>query len=76
MAKRGLHFKASGPAKRQRQQQHTHNSITSSAKLSLEGSLSEELLLRCLSFLDAHDLVSVSRVSSGWHRLAQDGQVS
>lgn len=42
---------------------------------SLEGSLSEEVLLRCLSFLPAHDLVTVSRVSSAWYRLAQDPQV-
>ncbi|BGP18387.1 hypothetical protein JCM10213v2_006453 [Rhodosporidiobolus nylandii] len=40
--------------------------------LTLEGSLSEELLVRCLSFLTAHDLAVVSRVSSAWHRLAQD----
>ncbi|GAA6031473.1 hypothetical protein JCM8097_006474 [Rhodosporidiobolus ruineniae] len=43
--------------------------------LSLEGSLSEEILLRCLSFLTAHDLVTVSRVSGAWHRLAQDPQL-
>ncbi|GAA5874364.1 hypothetical protein JCM3774_005017 [Rhodotorula dairenensis] len=42
---------------------------------SLEGSLSEEVLLRCLSFLRAHDLVTVSRVSSAWYRLAQDPQL-
>ncbi|GAA6057887.1 hypothetical protein JCM3770_001818 [Rhodotorula araucariae] len=43
--------------------------------LSLEGSLSEEILLRCLSFLGAHDLVIVARVSSAWHRLSQDPQL-
>lgn len=43
--------------------------------LSLEGALSEELLLRCLSFLSAHELATVSRVSSAWYRLAQDPQV-
>ncbi|GAA5856948.1 hypothetical protein JCM8547_008481 [Rhodosporidiobolus lusitaniae] len=43
--------------------------------LSLEGSLSEEILLRCLHFLSAHDLVTVSRVSSAWHRLTQDPQL-
>ncbi|GAA6063100.1 hypothetical protein JCM10212_003298 [Sporobolomyces blumeae] len=43
--------------------------------VSLEGSLSEEILLRCLSFLSAHDLVTVARVSSGWHRLAHDPQL-
>ncbi|KAG0656288.1 hypothetical protein C6P46_000356 [Rhodotorula mucilaginosa] len=42
---------------------------------SLEGSLSEEVLLRCLSFLSAHDLVTVARVSSAWYRLAQDPQL-
>ncbi|GAA5823284.1 hypothetical protein JCM11251_007550 [Rhodosporidiobolus azoricus] len=43
--------------------------------LSLEGSLSEEILLRVLSFLDAHDLVTVARVSSAWHRLSYDAQL-
>ena len=50
--------------------------LTLPAPLSLEGSLSEEVLLRCLSFLTAHDLVTVSRVSSAWYRLSQDPQVS
>ncbi|GAA5893700.1 hypothetical protein JCM6882_007882 [Rhodosporidiobolus microsporus] len=43
--------------------------------LSLEGSLSEEILLRVLSFLSAHDLVTVARVSSAWHRLSYDPQL-
>ncbi|KAM0790554.1 hypothetical protein ACM66B_004423 [Microbotryomycetes sp. NB124-2] len=43
-----------------------------SAILSLEGSLSEEILLRCLSYLEIDDLMQVSRVSSAWHRLSQD----
>ena len=55
------------PAKRAR--------TTALPLLSLEGSLSEEILLRCLSFLGAHDLVTVSRVSSAWWRLSQDPQV-
>ncbi|GAA5899700.1 hypothetical protein JCM8208_004538 [Rhodotorula glutinis] len=55
------------PAKRAR--------TTALPLLSLEGSLSEEILLRCLSFLGAHDLVTVSRVSSAWWRLSQDPQL-
>ncbi|BGP10014.1 hypothetical protein JCM10049v2_005897 [Rhodotorula toruloides] len=43
--------------------------------LSLEGSLSEEILLRCLSFLGAQDLAVVARVSSAWYRLSQDPQL-
>ncbi|KAK4052509.1 hypothetical protein OIV83_002311 [Microbotryomycetes sp. JL201] len=43
-----------------------------SAILSLEGSLSEEILLRCLSYLDIDDLMQVSRVSTAWHRLSHD----
>lgn len=52
-----------------------HSDSRSAELRSLEGSLSEEVLLRCLSFLSAHDLVTVSRVSSAWYRLAQDPQV-
>ncbi|GAA5947843.1 hypothetical protein JCM3775_003278 [Rhodotorula graminis] len=68
-----LRFKGSSnstrapPAKRPR--------TTALPLLSLEGSLSEEILLRCLSFLGAHDLVTVSRVSSAWWRLSQDPQL-
>ncbi|GAA5932559.1 hypothetical protein JCM1841_004313 [Sporobolomyces salmonicolor] len=43
--------------------------------ISLEGSMSEEILLRCLSYLSASDLVTVSRVSSAWYRLSQDPQL-
>ncbi|GAA5894471.1 hypothetical protein JCM6882_004830 [Rhodosporidiobolus microsporus] len=43
--------------------------------LSLEGSLSEEILLCVLSFLSANDLVTVARVSSAWHRLSYDPQL-
>ncbi|GAA5941597.1 F-box protein [Sporobolomyces koalae] len=42
---------------------------------SLEDVCSEEVLLRCLSFLSAHDLATVARVSSSWHRLSQDPQL-
>ncbi|GAA6010584.1 hypothetical protein JCM10207_007750 [Rhodosporidiobolus poonsookiae] len=48
------------------------SSSSSSSPISLEGSLSEELLLRCLSFLSASDLSTVSRVSHAWHRLSLD----
>lgn len=41
----------------------------------MEGSLSEEVLLRCLSYLPVNDLLVVARVSSAWHRLAQDPQL-
>lgn len=37
--------------------------------------LSEEIILRCLSFLSAHELATVSRVSWAWSRLAHDPQV-
>lgn len=68
----GLHSAAlSSDSKRARQQHHSPK-----ATLSLEGSLSEEVLLRILSFLDVRDLLAIARVSSAWHRLAQDGQVS
>ncbi|GAA5965646.1 hypothetical protein JCM3765_000912 [Sporobolomyces pararoseus] len=49
--------------------------LTLPEPLSLEGSISEEVLLRCLSFLTAHDLTTVARVSSAWYRLAQDPQL-
>ncbi|GAA5906871.1 uncharacterized protein JCM6883_005714 [Sporobolomyces salmoneus] len=49
--------------------------LTLPEPLSLEGSLSEEILLRCLSFLTVQDLVTVSRVSSAWYRLSQDPQL-
>ncbi|SCV71318.1 BQ2448_2906 [Microbotryum intermedium] len=41
----------------------------------LEGSLAEEILLRCLSYLDVHDVLSLATVSSGWYRLAHDNQL-
>ncbi|GAA5911508.1 hypothetical protein JCM5296_000912 [Sporobolomyces johnsonii] len=65
-----LRFKGSSTsstAKRQR--------ILTLPAISLEGSMSEEILLRCLSYLNANDLVTVSRVSSAWHRLSQDPQL-
>ncbi|GAA6018368.1 hypothetical protein JCM11491_005948 [Sporobolomyces phaffii] len=40
--------------------------------MSLQGSLSYELVLRCLSFLAARDLVTLARVSHAWSRLADD----
>ncbi|GAA5993452.1 hypothetical protein JCM5350_000098 [Sporobolomyces pararoseus] len=67
---RGKHRgKGSSNVKRSKQ------TLTLPEPLSLEGSISEEVLLRCLSFLTAHDLVTVARVSSAWHRLAQDPQL-
>ncbi|KAI5481875.1 F-box and WD repeat domain containing protein [Pseudohyphozyma bogoriensis] len=44
-------------------------------RLTLEGALSEELLLNVLSFLSAEELVVVARVSTQWHRLSQDPQL-
>ncbi|KAK4056949.1 hypothetical protein OIO90_001849 [Microbotryomycetes sp. JL221] len=43
--------------------------------LSLEGSFAEEILLRCLSYLNVHDLTNVARVSKSWSRLSLDGQL-
>ncbi|POY73840.1 hypothetical protein BMF94_3099 [Rhodotorula taiwanensis] len=68
----GLRYKSTSFAEMQRKRPRP----TEILRLhSLEGSLSEEVLLRCLSFLPAHDLVTVSRVSSAWYRLAQDPQL-
>ncbi|GAA5847214.1 hypothetical protein JCM5353_007795 [Sporobolomyces roseus] len=64
-----LRYKTTASSKRSK------STLTLPAPLSLEGSLSEEVLLRCLSFLTAHDLVTVSRVSSAWYRLSQDPQL-
>ncbi|ORY67947.1 hypothetical protein BCR35DRAFT_354767 [Leucosporidium creatinivorum] len=52
-----------------------HRVATTAAGFSLEGSLSEEILLRCLSYLPVEDLITITRVSSAWHRLAQDPQL-
>ncbi|GAA5985844.1 hypothetical protein JCM10908_006300 [Rhodotorula pacifica] len=73
---RGLKFKATSPSEQPRKRLATTSAGSTVLPIrSLEGSLSEEVLLRCLSFLSAHDLVTVSRVSSAWHRLAQDPQL-
>ncbi|SGZ30961.1 BQ5605_C046g12281 [Microbotryum silenes-dioicae] len=41
----------------------------------LEGSLAEEIVLRCLSYLDVHDVLKLATVSSGWCRLTHDNQL-
>ena len=43
--------------------------------MTLEGALSEEILLLCLSFLEVEDLVVLALVSSSWNRLTQDPEV-
>ncbi|KAL8279160.1 hypothetical protein RQP46_008416 [Phenoliferia psychrophenolica] len=42
------------------------------AIVTLEGALSEEILLLCLSFLEVDDLLALALVSSSWNRLSQD----
>ena len=39
-------------------------------------SLSEELLVRMLSYMDANDLSIVARINNEWNRLAQEPMVS
>ena len=45
------------------------------AAVTLEGALSEEIILLCLSFLEVDDLLVLARVSSSWNRLTQDPEV-
>lgn len=45
------------------------------ALVTLEGALSEEILLLCLSFLEVDDLLALALVSSSWNRLSQDPDV-
>ncbi|KAM0752735.1 hypothetical protein T439DRAFT_378524 [Meredithblackwellia eburnea MCA 4105] len=63
------------PLKRARTTSTSTSSTSRNYRLTLENSLSEEVLLRCLSFLDLQDLITVSRVSRSWYRLAQDPEL-
>lgn len=58
-----------------RPSKRTRTKSSKPAVVTLEGALSEEILLLCLSFLEVDDLLVLARVSSSWNRLTQDPEV-